>query len=351
MKAEKIGVFFFIYFLPLLFGAEISWKADLKEPWILSIALESEKITLDEMIHLNAEISYPADYDLNEEELLDHLKWTANPLSPLFSVLKSDISTLSSKAGIQVKKLQAVIRPLKTGPLDLSFLDIEWTSKESNKAPIKVATPVFTIQVSEAPSSEELSYAPLIPLAPEFPMGLTEANRQFLLEDPQRIEAEKKQMQSVLERHAFPWLTITILLGLGAIAWVAFLTRDRWPKRKEKPLIKLSPKEQADQSLKALNGQNLLEKKLFQKDYTDLSSIVLNALEGNLGWNTKEMTTEELTQAFKKDLLLKKEQKQEIVFILTELDRVKFAKKEPSLEEAQGMHGRIQKLVDAMDSP
>jgi len=59
-------------------------------------------------------------------------------------------------------------------------------------------------------------------------------------------------------------------------------------------------------------------------------------LQGHLGWNTKEMTTEELKRAFKKDLLLTKEQKQEILPILLDLDQVKFAKKSPPLQKQKG---------------
>lgn len=340
---------FLLLSLPLWLAAEISWRADAKQPFALSIKLNAEKIALDEVLHVEAEFSYPANYELDNENLLDHLKWSANPLAPHLSLQQADFTLIQERDGVQGKKLQAVVRPLAAGPLYLTFLTVELTPKEKENPPVEIATPVFTIQVIDAAPQKELSYAPLIPMTPEFPMGLTEANRQFLMEDPKRIEADKMHMQSVLERRSFPWLTLVMLLGLGALGWFAYLTREHWPKRKAKPVISLSPKEQAGKSLKELYERDYLENGLFEKYYTELSSILLTALQGFLGWKTKEMTTAELGASLKKDLSLTKESKQKIFGILNELDQVKFAGKQSTLAEAKEMHARIQALVDGVD--
>ena len=190
--------------------------------------------------------------------------------------------------------------------------------------------------------------APLIPLEPEFPLDLTEANRFILIENPALLEEEKKQLKQALKQHAFPWLAIIILLGGGATCWIAYLTHELWPKPKEKPVISLTPMQQAYECLQKLKNENLVEKKLFQVAYTRLSSILFNFLKTSFGMQAKEITAVELTIALKNESRLSEGQKQVILSFFSELDQVKYAGKTPTLEEAMQMQQKIQNFIQML---
>ena len=160
----------------------------------LSVTLNKEKITLDDFLYLDAEFRYPPTFDLNLEKLIDQLTWSANPLSPQLSITHTAISSLKSEEGVVAKHLHAVIRPLVQGSLQVTFLKVSFEPKDQKGTSADVLTPVFTVQVTPPNQQIALAYAPLIPLEPQFPLGLTEKNRQVLWDDPVRKEAEKRYL-------------------------------------------------------------------------------------------------------------------------------------------------------------
>ena len=73
--------------------------------------------------------------------------------------------------------------------------------------------------------------APLLPLEPQFPLTLTSANRQLLIDNPEELQRAKEHIRDELKKHTFPWITLAILLIFGGMGWVAYLIRDEWLKR------------------------------------------------------------------------------------------------------------------------
>ena len=340
---------FFLLMFPALLSGELIWQAEVQKPFAITIKLNSQQIPLDGFLELEADFRYPISYQLNVDPLLDQLTWSANPLAPQLSLYQSTLSSLPTDEGMQVQRLHATITPLVTGPIDISFLTITFLPKKKSQPPLHILTPIFTFQVIPLPNqTAPLPSAQLIPLEPQFPLGLTEANRQFLIDSPGRVEEEKRRIQQLLEEHTFPWLTMLALLGCGGIGWAAYLTRDRWPKRSLKPIAVLSPKQQADKALHALQEGHLLDRGLFQTYYAELSSILLAALQSRLRWKTSELTTAEVARALKEESALSLDQKKHLMSVLTEIDQVKFADKTPSLEEAKQMYEQIKDFIQQL---
>ncbi len=77
---------------------------------------------------------------------------------------------------------------------------------------------------AEQVSLEELAYAPLAPLETQFPLGLTQANREFLIDNPQRLQEEMQRNRLQLAAHSFPWVAIVIFILAGGIGWIAYLS-------------------------------------------------------------------------------------------------------------------------------
>ena len=186
------GWFFWILAIPFFLNGEIAWQADVQKPFALSIKLSSDHINLNEFLNLDAEFRYPSSYQVNIESLIDQLGWSANPLAPLMEVYQTTASSLQAEEGMIGQRLHAIIRPLQQGTLNVSFLNISFEPKEKGQKALEILTPVFAIQVEPANNQIPLVIAPLIPLEPEFPLGLTEANREFLWDSPERHETEKR---------------------------------------------------------------------------------------------------------------------------------------------------------------
>ena len=197
-------------------------------------------------------------------------------------------------------------------------------------------------------STAPLPLAPLMPLEPQFPLTLTQTNEQLLIENPQRMDMEKKIIKSYLEKHSFPWLTIVVLLVCGGIGWTVYLTRDRWSVRPAKSVTTLSPKQQLDQTLQFLENRRLLENDHLQTLYNELASLLLDALQLRFGLKAKELTTEEIKREFVKSSQLSSPQKQTILSFLAEIDDVKFAGKKPSQAEAKQFYQHIQNFIQQL---
>ena len=198
-------------------------------------------------------------------------------------------------------------------------------------------------------STGPLPLAPPLQLEPQFPLELTQANEQLLVENPQRMETAKKYIKYYLEKHSFPWLTMVVLLACGGVGWMIYLTSERWHWRRAKSVAILSPKQQIDKAVELLQKRRLLENDQLQTLYDEIASLLLNAIQLRFGlMQAKEMTTAEIKQAFEKLSQLSSSQKQTILSFLTEIDEVKFAGKKPSQTEAKQFYLNTQNFLQQL---
>lgn len=342
---------FFILGLHALLHAEIVWKAEVQQPFELTIKLSTQQIVQGDLFDFEAILRYPSSYELNMDTLLDQLTQSANPLVPKMSLYQSKISSNSTPEGMQEQHVQATLSSLITGVIGVSFFTLTFLSKKEEEPPVQILTPVFNLHVLPLPLQlDSLPVAPLMTLETQFPLELTQANRQFLIDNPKRIEEEKRDIQRTIENHTFPWLTLMLLIGFGGIGWVGYLTRENWPKRQIKPMAVLSPKQQADHALQKLQENHFIEEGLFQTYYSELTFILLAALQARLGWQNRQLTTEEIAQTLRDEPAFSSAQKENILSFLSEIDEVKFAAKKPSSEAAKEMYHRIQNFIQQLFS-
>lgn len=335
----------FLLLLPFSLCGEIAWQAEAPKPFAATIQLSSDKVSLDNFLNLKADFSYPTTYQLDLEKMLHQLAWTANPLAPQLSVYQSKIEQRVEE-GIQKQHLHAILAPLIPGSLSLTLGSVSFTPKENTESIVTLSTPVFNIEVLPLPQPAlSLSPAQLLPLEPQFPLGLTEANRQSLIDGPQRLTEEKEQLQQLLEAHTFPWLTLLTLLACGGIGWVAYLTRSFWPKRPVKPAPALSPVQQANQAFDALQKKNFVQKGLFQPYFAEHANILVTFLQALIPRISSSLTTAEIATGLKDESSLSSTQKQEILALLSHADEVKFAGKASSQAEADQLHRELQSII------
>jgi hypothetical protein len=222
-------------------------------------------------------------------------------------------------------------------------MNVVFQPKDSTQKSIEVQTPVLTIQVLPQEKQKALTLAPPMPLEPEYPLGLTKANHQFLHEGP-GWKREKLLLQQEISRHTFPWLALSIFIGASGIAWMAYLMRDQLPSWswKKKPPLTLIQK--AEESLSTLKQQNFIEQELHQQYASGLSSILLELLEDLSGKSYKMLTTKEVSSSLA-DYPPFTSVRNNIMTILTEADQIKFARKEFSSKEADELQKKILSVV------
>lgn len=341
-------IWFWLFLLPCLLNAENTWQANLTAPFKLAIKLSSEQVALGDSLEVEVEFHYPSSYRVDMDALVNQLIGSANPLAPQWTLLQSEISSLPAKEDVQAQCLKVKIAPLMTGQQKISFLTIPFISKEATQSSLPVFTPIFSLNVLPSSLNSTLPSAPLIPLEPQFPLELTQANRELFIDNPKEIEKVKETLQHDLEAHSFPWLTLVLLFACGGIGWTAYLTRDRWPKCSIKPPPALSPKQHIAEALQTLQKRQI-DQEHIQIYYTELSAILLEALQIRLGWNNaRKLTTVELTKVMKTQSSLSQDEIEKVLNLLKEIDQVKFAGKKPSGDEAAQFSQQVQEFAQKL---
>jgi|GEM_PF-5595596 len=330
---------------PFLLSAEITWQAEVQEPFALKIQLSSEEIFLTDSLHVDVACRYPSSYQLDGEKLIDQFISFINPLFPSFSMTDFVISLPPAVGGMQTQRLEIEIAPLVAARLELSLFIVTFFPKEEAAPPFQIETPLFSIKVLPSPLPSTLPFAPLIPLDPPFPLELTEANDQRFIHNAERLKKQKMVIRDYLEKHSFPWLTAMLILGCGGVSWVAYLTREKGLKPFLKHTTPLSPKEQLDQALEALRHASLIQEEEVEGFYEELRSLVLGTLQVFLGWKSKEMTTAEVEQALRQSSQLSELEKQIILSFLTTVDQVRFGGKKGSEMEAKQFYQSLESLI------
>lgn len=340
----------FVLAIPVLLRGEFTWQAEDSSPFELSLQWSAQQLSSHDSLHLDATFRYPSTYDLDIDPFVERLTWTANTLNPAFIVQHQEV-TSALVADKQERKVKIVLSPLMTGPLDLSFLTVYFSPKDTTQKIVSIHTPVLTIDVLPIQTQvKALPYAPLASLETQFPLDLTQKNRQALLNDPERLAYEKQRTQDILKTHTFPWLSAFALFSGGGIGWALYSTRRQWFRHQVKKEMSASPEQKAQQALQALREKHLPEKGLFKAYYGELTTILLTALQEHFGWHAVSLTKEELAHFLREQAMLSGEMKKKILKFLVEADQVKFANKEPSLQLAQQADEKVQTLIQSLFS-
>lgn len=333
--------FLLLFVLPTIVNAALNWQSEAPPPFSIIIKIDEEKIMRDAFISFEALITYPSSYTFDAETLVDQLTWNANPLAPELSIEKREISLLPPKDAINSERVTLLIAPLITGAIEFSLLDVTFTSKEKEHPPVKILTPIFTIEVLPLPTSSylqeatDLPLAPLAPLAFQFPMDLTLANRELLIDGPERLRLEMERNKELLDRRTFPWITLMILIGIGGIGWGVYLVRGSFFKYPLKSVPPLDPLQKANRALQELQHSKLLEQSQFSHYYATLTSIALSGLEKVVGKPTAGLTTKEIEQLIEETADMPSPEKERFLKFLKDADQIKFAGQHPSMASAQ----------------
>ena len=139
-------------------------------------------------------------------------------------------------------------------------------------------------------------------------------------------------------------LLIVVLLALGFYCWRRFKKSPPIPQEVKKP--QLPAWEIAYQQLEALRGENLLDKGLFKDFFTRVADITRLYMENRFNIRAPHMSTEEFLYYLGIPGHLNEIQKQTLKEFLNSCDMVKFAKYDPTINEALKNFDCAKKLID-----
>ena len=129
-----------------------------------------------------------------------------------------------------------------------------------------------------------------------------------------------------------PWVHyIWKALGVLCLLALAYFIWKNWQKKadeKLEPLTLLTAEQKALKELQELKSRELMELGLIREHFFELSEIFRRYMENRYRFPAQEWTTEEIISHFKALSDLNEKQKLQARTILTESDKVKFAKAE-----------------------
>jgi len=192
----------------------------------------------------------------------------------------------------------------------------------------------------------DLNYAPLIPLTPEFPLTVSLLNREKLITNPQRVIAEQQKITQTLQDHTFPWLLTLALLSLGGLSTFIYLLYQQWKKPPFTPESLAIPKDQEIRQKLADLQQQVSQSSLSVANfYQHLTDYAKDLLSFKINQPTAHYTTEEWIKQFPKNLAI--DQKQFLSFLIT-ADQVKYAELTPSISEKKQMLDYLENLTNEL---
>lgn len=142
------------------------------------------------------------------------------------------------------------------------------------------------------------------------------------------------------------WLVILSAVILGAAGLAYFLWRRRAVASGQVPLQQHAPWEIALERMAILEAKQYPAKGQFKPYYIELADIIRHYLEGRFRIKAPEMTTEEFLSYLRLSAALKDEHKQALRDFLNGCDMVKFAKHEPSVQDAAANFQLAKRLIE-----
>lgn len=326
MSFRRISWFFFLF--PLVLFGDV-------QNFDIELSVEKPKVALGEAFTLNASFKQPEGYQADIPALIEQLLWTANSSSPRFVLRQTLVSA-------DKKKLELVLEPLMLGMQYLTFLDVAFKGEKT----VNVTSSIVQLEVEPAKPVEKLSLAPLHSLVPELPLGMTQTNRQIMMEDRETLAVEAQRNVRIISKHSFPWLTL-FLIAFFIAAWFSikrFIYHLEQQKRAK--LEATSARIQAEQALQALKDQQLIEQRKYKEYFFTLTDIVWAYLEGRYKLLWRHFTTDELAQ-FQATNTADSSLKDKLVVLLNIADQVKFAGHIPTHAEYEQALSRAEEIIHA----
>lgn len=277
MKRLAFG---WLFFFPLLLQGEIIQKTE-KDLVSIEMVLSSEIIFQNESLSVKGAFDLPEGYAI-DDSFIPALINPINPLSPLFTIRNLEFNPHS---------LSMEVEP-ETESFLFSLYKITLQPADPDLKKIELDTPVFEISVlpPKPLDIQFLPIAPLLPLEPEFPLTLSEANRQAI-NNPVQLANEAQRNAAIFRERSYPWGSLFFIVSSGLLIALAL---DYKKKRSLVTVLEQTPQEKALQAIEMLKKKGEDQKGDIKELYRELKNFLLTYLEEVTKQPLKHYTTEEM---------------------------------------------------------
>lgn len=281
-------------------------------------SVSSSEIDLTDQVTLTLPIDIPPDYRFDEEALAKRLVDYGEVPLETFKIVSREMHKANGKI-----ILSYILEPTQPGEHYLTFRYITLTGQD--KPDITLLSEPVKIVVKAPESAIPLQAAGVLPLTHKPILEIDHINQQVMAR--QQSKQPDLNRRRFIDRN-FPWHYLILYpLGITLIlvsAWGFHFIRKRW----KKPLPTPTPSEEASRELEALPISND-----FNSYYVSLINTLRKYIEKEYQLPLTEMTTEEFMAHIAKEAPFDTETRQALINLLSQADKIKFAK-EPATEES-----------------
>lgn len=214
------------------------------------------------------------------------------------------------------------LEPLHAGTFPLSFYKVG-----------NLYTPIEFVTVKPFNNPSKLPPPPFLPLTPEIPPSLSEANKKLLGEIGALQPERNLRLQEAKTFPLFSVLLALFLLSTGPLLY-------KMIEKRKKRLLLLTPEEKALKEIDQLNPQADP-----QACITQLSQTIRFFIQNKFGLNAPHLTTEEFLKSALQHPLLKGDYRAKLSLFLLAADQVKFAGHTPNSKEAASALACAKELI------
>lgn len=306
----------------------------------------TETLNFGENLTLHLQLDYPSEYDFDINKALNHLLFSANPFQPSFKLLEHQLIHSENQNNRTQQQFIIHLQPLQFGDVFFSFLTLDFIPKNSSLPSKKQLTPVFHVHIPTPLSKDaQIPSFDLIPLNPEFILGLTNENKTLLAQQSIKENQKLSEKLQLYEKHQIFLFFILFLFGLLILL---YFTRNLWISLL-KPSERNQLKKKIDQLITDLQAIHFDEATL-SVDYQRLSKLLRNALNILAQTPTSALTTHEIDTLLKSTQSLTEEQKIGFIHCLHNVDESKFKGILPSKQKIQNDHEFILDFINHLKS-
>jgi hypothetical protein len=192
----------------------------------------------------------------------------------------------------------------------------------------------------ENENENDLPMARLMPIASEYPLILSDQNRFALLESPEIVVENQNSIQFNLKSHTFPWIVL-IGFAFAGLGWALYIA---WKQNRPRLVVKkeeLTFSQKLELTFSDIQKNRLIENHHVQILYPKLEEL----MHEFLSMQDKIMTSREYEKTLDHATRFSLNEKEKIVYYLRTFDEVRFACKEPSIEESRQTANDIYHLL------
>lgn len=309
----------------------------------LTLANQSSSIILPEPLLLDVELAYPKTYIPDQDSIIDSLTLAKDIDQPSpFALIESQEENLFSNNQIH-QHLHYSLEPLLAGNHILSLDEGLFLPIDASLPSIPMKSNSIAIHII-LPEKKELDLTTLVPppldLSGKTPIELNTALRSFLKEDQSSYNQHIFAMKEVI------WQPLLVLLLLGLMTFILRKILKKHPQTIQQTPLEVIAFNEAKGLLQKLKEQPKLDPQCVESYIVAISNSVRYHFEQELGTKVSTQTTQEFLKSLKENEKMDPLKKKELISFLDQVDQIKFAHYQPTLEECLEAYNRAQAFMN-----